>query len=160
MDHIVYVDVDAKELEKLTLGTRTMIIRRAKEVPCGTVNPGDTLYFIYDGDRLIRARATVKDMLYTDELTEKTSASLLHAYQNQLQLTRKEMTRWTRKQYLVLITVENTTPVRPFAVDRGNHKDRGAWLPVGDIRTVKIPGWSPWLARKRVYRDIDLISDR
>jgi hypothetical protein len=160
MDHIVYVDVDAKELEKLTLGTRIMIIRSAKEVPFGTVNPGDTLYFIYDGDRLIRAWATVKDLLYTDKLTEKTSASLLQTYQDQLQLTRREVARWTRKQYLVLITVENTTLVRPFAIDRGICQGRGAWLPVGDIRRVKTSGWSPWLARKRVYRDIDLISDR
>ena len=99
-------------------------------------------------------------MLYTNELTEKTSASLLQAYQDQLQLTKKEMERWKRKQYLVLITVENTALVRPFAVDRGNYQGRGAWLPVGDIRKVKIPGWSPWLARKRVYRDIDLISDK
>jgi len=77
MDHIVYVDADAKELEKLTSGTRTMIVRRAKDVPCGTVNPSDTLYFIHDGDRLIRARATVKDVLHSDKLTEKTSARLL-----------------------------------------------------------------------------------
>jgi hypothetical protein len=159
MDHIVSVDVDARELEKLALGTRTMLVRRANEVPYGTVNPGDTLYFTYDGDRLIRAKATVKDLLYTDKLTEKTSVGLLQAHQDQLQLTRKEMARWTRKQYLVLITVENTTLVKAFAVDRGNCEGRGAWLPVGDIRRVKIPGWSPWLARKRVYRDIVLISD-
>jgi hypothetical protein len=159
MDHIVYADIDAKELEKLVLGTRTMIVRRVKEVPYGTVNPNDTLYFIHDGDRLVRAKATVRDVLYPGKLTERASTYLLQAYQDHLQLTRKEMERWTRKRDLVLITVENITRVRPFAVDKGDHINQGAWLPVSDIRTVKIPGWSPWLARKRVYRDIDLISD-
>ena len=160
MDHIVYVDVDAKELEKLILGTRTMIVRRAEEVPYGTVNPSDTLYFIYDGDRLIRARATVKDVLYSDQLTEKTSASLLQAYQGQLQLTKKEMERWVRKQYLVLITVENTTPIKPFAVDRSNYGGQDNWLLVGDIQKVMTSRWSPWLRGKRVYKDVDLISDK
>jgi hypothetical protein len=160
MDHIVYTDVDARELERLILGTKTMIVRRAKEVPCETVNPHDTLYFIHDGDRLVRAKAAVKDVLYSGELTERASTYLLQAHQDQLQLTKKEMERWKRKRDLVLIAVENITLVRPFAVDRSAYKGQGTWLPVGDIRTVKISGWSPWLARKRVYRDIDLISDR
>ena len=160
MDHIVYVDADAKELEKLTSGTRTMIVRRAKDVPCGTVNPSDTLYFIHDGDRLIRARATVKDVLHSDKLTEKTSARLLHTYQDQLQLTRREMERWARKQYLVMISVENTTPLKPFAVDRSNYVSQDNWLPVGSIRKVRTSRWSPWLRGKRVHKDADLISDK
>ena len=160
MDHIVYVDVDAKELEKLISGTRTMIVRRAKEVPYGTVNPSDTLYFIYDGDRLIRARATVKDVLHSDKLTEKTSARLLQTYQDQLQLTRREMERWVRKQYLVMISVENTTPIKPFAVDRSNYGGQDNWLPVGSIRKVMTSRWSPWLRGKRVYKDADLTSDK
>jgi hypothetical protein len=160
MDHIVCIDPDAKELDKLLLGTRTMIVRRAKEVPFGTVNPGDTLYFIYSGGCLIRARTTVKDLLYSDQLTAKTSASLLQAYQDQMQLTRREMERLVRKQYLVLIAVENTTPIRPFAVDRSNYEGQGDWLPVGDIRKVMTLRWSPWLRGKRVYKDVDLISDK
>jgi hypothetical protein len=124
MDHIVYLDPDAKELDKLLLGTRTMIVRRAKEVPFGTVNPGDTFYFIYSGDWLIRARTTTKDVLYSDQLTEKTSATLLQVHQDQLQLTSWEMERWIRKQNLVLIALENTTPIAPFAVDRGNYVAR------------------------------------
>jgi hypothetical protein len=139
MDHIVCVDPDAKELDKLLLGTRTMIVRRAKEVPFGTVNPGDTL---------------------SDQLTEETSATLLQAHQDQLLLTKREMERWVRKQNLVLIAVENTTPIKPFAVDRSNYARQDVWLPIDDIRKVKTPGWSPWLARKRVYEDADLISDK
>ena len=160
MDHIVCLDPDAKELDKLLLGTRTMIVRRAKEVPFGTVNPGDTLYLVYSGDWLIRARTTVKDVLYSDQLTEETSAVLLQACQDQLQLTKREMERWIRKQYLALIAVEDTTPIKPFAVDRSNYVAQDEWLPVGDIRKVMVLRWSPWLRGKRVYRDADLISDK
>ena len=160
MDHIVCIDPDTKELDKLLLGTRTMIVRRAKEVPFGTVNLGDTLYFIYSGGCLIRARATVKDLFYSDQLTVKTSASLLQAHQDQMQLTSREMERWIRKQYLVLIPVQNTTLIKPFAVDRSNYEGQGDWLPVGDIRKVMTSRWSPWLRGKRLYRDVDLISDK
>jgi hypothetical protein len=159
MDHIVCLDPDSKALDKLLLGTRTMIVRRAKEVPFGTVNPGDTLYFVYSDDRLIHARTTVKDVLYSDQLTQETSATLLQAHQDQLQLTSREMERWIRKQYLVLIAVENTTPIEPFAVDRSNYVAQDEWLPVGDIRKVMTSRWSPWIRGKRVYKDADLISD-
>jgi hypothetical protein len=159
MDHIVCLDPDFKELDKLLTGTRTMIVRRAKEVPFGTVNAGDALYLISSGDSLIRARATVKDVLYSDQLTEETSAALLQAYQDQLYLTKRETERWIRKQYLVLITVENTAPIEPFAVDRSNYVTQDEWLPVGDIGKVMVSRWSPWLRGKRAYRDSDLISD-
>jgi hypothetical protein len=159
MDHIVYLDPDAKELDKLLLGKRTMLVRRAKEVPFGTVNPDDTLYFAYGGDRLIRARSTVKDVLYSDQLTEETSAKLLNSYRDQLHLTRREMERWVRRQYLVLIALDNTIPIEPFVVDRSNYENQDDWLPVGDISKVMTSKWSPWLRAKRVYRDADLISD-
>ena len=145
MDHIVCLDPDVKELDKLLMGTRTMIVRRVKEVPVGTVNPGDLLYLITDGDSLIRARATVKDLVYSDQLTEETSVALLQAYQKQLQLTKRETERWIRKHYLVLIAVENITSIEPFAVDRSNYVAQDEWLPVGDIRKVMVLRWSPWL---------------
>jgi len=43
------------------------------------------------------------------------------------------MERWARKQYLVMISVENTTPLKPFAVDRSNYGSRDNWLPVASI---------------------------
>jgi hypothetical protein len=47
MDHVVYVDAKAKELEELIAGTKTMIIRGAtgRKLPYGRVNMGDILYF-------------------------------------------------------------------------------------------------------------------
>jgi hypothetical protein len=159
MDHIVCLDPDANELDKLLMGTRTRIVRRTKEVPVGTVNPGDVLYLINGGESLIRARTTVQDVFYADQLTEETSAALLQAYQDQLQLTKRETECWIRKRNLALIAVENTTPIEPFAVDRSNYVAQDEWLSVGDIRKVMASKWSPWLRGKRVYKDADLISD-
>ena len=48
MDHVVYLDAGAKELENLVNGNKAMILRGADErkLPHGNVNEGDMLYFI------------------------------------------------------------------------------------------------------------------
>ena len=45
MDHIVYLDTKAQELEKLLAGEKSMIVRGAtgRKLPHGRVHPGDTL---------------------------------------------------------------------------------------------------------------------
>jgi len=45
MDHIVYLDAKAKEFEKLSEGSKTMIIRGAagRKLPHGRVSQGDIL---------------------------------------------------------------------------------------------------------------------
>ena len=48
MDHVVYLDTKAKELDKIGSGDKTMIIRGAtgRKMPYGRVNAGDVLYLI------------------------------------------------------------------------------------------------------------------
>ena len=48
MDHVVYVDAKANEMERLLSGEKSMIIRGAagRKMPHGRVESGDTLYLI------------------------------------------------------------------------------------------------------------------
>ena len=48
MDHVVYVDAKANELEQLLAGSKRMIVRGAagRKLPHGRVHAGDTLYLI------------------------------------------------------------------------------------------------------------------
>lgn len=58
MDHIVYVDAKAKEMDKLLSGEKTMVIRGAagRKVPHGRVNVGDILFFINNnGEGIVKA---------------------------------------------------------------------------------------------------------
>jgi hypothetical protein len=162
VDHVVYVDADAKELEKLIHGIKTMIVRGSAEgkVPYGRVNPGDALYLIGSGDyadRLVCARATVTDVLNVDTLVGKPATELLQAHQHQLQLTKKEMARWSRKRYLVLITVADVMLIDPFSIDRSNYGSIDNWLPVGDIQRVMVR--PSRFREKRFYRDADLLPN-
>ena len=59
MDHVVFVDPKAEELEKLIAGTKTAILRGAtgRKMPYGRVNPGDSLYLMRNnGEGLVRAQ--------------------------------------------------------------------------------------------------------
>ncbi len=141
MDHIVYVDAKANELEKLLDGTKTTIIRGAagRKMPHGRVNPGDVLYLIKNNaERLIRAKAKVKNIFNSEKMTKEESAQLVSENQEKLQLTTHQKKRWAGKRYLVLIEVSEVSEIEPFSIDKSEYGNMDDWLPVEDIRQVKI----------------------
>ena len=140
MDHVVYVDTKARELEKLLAGEKTMIVRGAtgRKLPHGRVHPGDRLFFIQNkGDGMVRARAIVTTAFHSDKLTEGQSEDVLKNNQPKLSLTPEQMQRWAGKRYLVLIEVKDVHPLEPFVIDRSAYGNMDDWLPVEDIETVK-----------------------
>ena len=142
MDHVVYLDAKARELNQLLAGDKTMIIRGAagRKLPHGRVFPGDTLYFIENNaDGQIRARGVVKTAIHTDKLTPDESARLIAEYQPGLQLTSEQIERWSGKRYLVLIEVEAVATIAPFPIDKSRYGNMDDWLPVGDIQSVTLP---------------------
>ncbi|MFZ5807947.1 MAG: hypothetical protein ACOY16_01580 [Chloroflexota bacterium] len=141
MEHVVYLDTQAEEMENLLAGRKTMIIRGAagRKLPYGRVNPGDILYFLNnDGKGLVQARAKVSQVLNSELLTPEASQKLLADHQDALQLTKKQQQRWSGKRYLVLITVETIQQLAPFQIDRSGYGNMDDWLPVGDINSVRI----------------------
>jgi hypothetical protein len=140
MDHVVYVDAKAKELEKLLTGTKTMIVRGAtgRKLPHGRVQTGDCLFFIENnGDGQVRASAVVSEVSNSDKLTEEQSVALVKASKPKLDLTPEQFRRWAGKRYLVLIEVKDIHTVKPFAIDRSQYGNMDDWLPVGEIKNVK-----------------------
>lgn len=140
MDHVAYVDVKVKELQKLLQVEKSMIIRGAagRKMPYGRVEPGDRLYFIEnDGSGLVRAKAGVVSVLNSEKLSREESEALVESKQAQLQLTPKQFKRWAGKRYLVLIEVHQTEECAPFRIDRSDYGNMDDWLPVGSIDSVK-----------------------
>jgi len=137
MDHVVYVDTIAKELEALIEGKKTMIVRGAagRKVPHGKVNVGDTLYFIRNNaEGTLQAKAEVIDVHYSDKLNAEESMSLLNNNQNKLQLTEKQYKRWGGKRYLTLITIKDIQKIDTLAFDRNRFSNSmDDWLIIGDI---------------------------
>lgn len=140
MDHIVYLDYKAKELENLRKGLKTMIIRGAmgRKLPYGKVNTGDKIYFIENkGDGLIKAEATVAEVYNSEQLTKEESIALVSNNQDKLLLDKGLLTRFGGKRYIVLITVKDFCEIDPFKIDRSEYGNMDDWLPVGNVEKVK-----------------------
>ncbi|NLP09161.1 hypothetical protein GX408_02065 [bacterium] len=141
MDHIVYVDAKQGELEKLLCGTARMLVRGAtgRKLPYGRVQLGDRLFFVQnDGKCLAQACAEVTMVWNSSPLSAEESRKVIEGNQEQLQLSPKQLQRWSGKRFLVLIGLGQVTPTTPFTIDRSNFGNMDDWLPVGDIEQVKI----------------------
>ncbi len=139
MDHVVYLDVQAKELENLLAGSKAMIIRGAtgRKLPHGRVDVGDMLYFINNNaEGAVRAKAKVRSVFHSEKMTEDESRVLVEKNQSKLRLTEKQMKRWAGKRYIVLIEVADVQEVPPFAIDKSNYGNMDDWLPVEKIDSV------------------------
>lgn len=141
MDHVVYLDAQANELENLLAGNKTMIVRGAtgRKLPHGRVHAGDMLYFINNNaEGTVRAKAEVKSAFHSEKMNEEESRTLVEKNQSKLRLTDKQMKRWAGKRYIVLIEVADVREIQPFAIDKSNYGNMDDWLPVEKINSVAV----------------------
>jgi len=141
MDHVVYLDAKAKELEILLSGKKTMIVRGAtgRKLPYGRVSSGDVLYFINNNaEGVVKAKAKAKRVINSDRMSKEESVALVEGYQDKLQLTVKQFKRWAGKRYIVLIEVEEVEQLAPFPIDKSEYGNMDDWLPVEDIESVRV----------------------
>lgn len=141
MDHVVYLDTKAKEMENLLSGKKTMIIRGAagRKLPYGRVEVGDELYFINNNaEGEVRAKAIVTSVFNSDQMTTDESKTLVSKHQNKLQLTDQQIKRWAGKRYLVLIEIKAVKKIKSFTIDKSDYGNMDDWLPVEKIEKIKI----------------------
>ena len=141
MDHVVYLDAKANEMESLIDGKKTMIIRGAtgRKMPYGRVNEGDVLYFINNNaEGVIKAKAKAKKVINSEKMSKEESVALVEGYQDKLLLTDNQFKRWAGKRYIVLIEVEEVGQLVPFPIDKRDYGNMDDWLPVEDIERIKI----------------------
>jgi hypothetical protein len=139
MDHVVYLDAKAHELENLINGTKSMIIRGAqgRKLPHGIVNEGDILYFINNnGEGEVKARGIVSSVYNSGKLSVEESFVTVIQNQDKLQLPDIQFEKWAGKRYLVLIEIHEIEVIDPFRIDRSNFTNMDDWLPVGKIEMI------------------------
>lgn len=140
MDHVVYLDAKANELEKLFNGSKSMIIRGAtgRKLPYGRVNEGDNLYFINNNSEgVVKAKAIVDSVFNSDKLSTEESVALVEKHQDKLNLSESQLKKWAGKRYVVLIGLKKIEEVESFAIDKSNYGNMDDWLPVEKIGSVK-----------------------
>jgi hypothetical protein len=139
MDHVVYLDAKANELEKLLDGSKTMIIRGAtgRKLPYGRVNKGDILFFINNNaEGTVKAKSIVDSVFNSDKMSTEESVALVKKHQDKLNLSENQFKKWAGKRYIVLIELKKTEEVKSFAIDKSNYGNMDDWLPVEKIDTV------------------------
>ncbi len=139
MDHIVYLDSSAKELQKILSGEKTMIIRASmgKARPYGKVDEGDTLFFVNTSSPWkVKAMADVREVYNSEKMTAEESMELIAEHQENLGLTKEEKARYTGKRYIILIGIENVRSIVPFSISDSIHGGVDDWLVVDSIDEV------------------------
>jgi hypothetical protein len=116
-----------------------MILRGAdvRDLPYGSVNEGDILYFISnEGDGEVKARGSVSYVFNSEKLSVEESFEIIIRNQDKLQLPDNQFEKWAGKKYLVLIGLENIMEIEPFRIDKTRFRYPDDWLPVGNIDVV------------------------
>src|SRR5512136_3244468 len=102
MNHLVFLDTRAGELEKILSGVKCMLVKEFDPVRSSRqpLSPGDTLYFLKDKDDCsLRVKASVVRAFTVINALDEHLTHTLKEFQPRLQLTEDQYNHWsTRKQ--------------------------------------------------------------
>ena len=138
MDHIVFLDHEANELENLVMGNKSMIIRGAADrtIPFGKVSKGDILFLTESrGENIVTASGIVTTVINSGELSCEESYETIIRHQDRLQLPDKQFESIAGSKYLVLIGLTGIRKIEPFRFPKHKLAPENDWISVGNIET-------------------------
>ena len=131
MNHLVFLDIRAGELEKILSGVKTMVIKEfdPAHAPAHPVNPGDSLYFLRNNDDCaVRVKATVVRVLPTEERSDEDLAHILKELQPRLQLTEEQYNYWSAKQRMLLVEFDSAQKIAVIHIASKKITDHSDWI--------------------------------
>ena len=139
MDHLVYLDVESQEFDNLQKNIKDVIIRGAsgRKLPYGRVDINDILYFANNnGEGIIKGRASVKSVYFSEKLETKESEELYDKYNKRAKLKTKATKRFRGKRYMVIIEIESYEDVDNIQFDKTDYNNMDDWLYVDNIKNI------------------------
>lgn len=138
-EHLVYLNKEGKELQKLLAGEKNAIIRGAagrKSPLGGRAKVGDRVYFVETGgDLLVTHRGMIENVIETEKMTPEESQQFVEQHQSELNLSKKQMERWAGKKFLAIYRIAELEAIEPFTYQRG--KDMDDWVITSSIEEIK-----------------------
>ena len=131
MNHLVFLDTRARELEKILSGVKTMLVKAfdPAQTSAHPVCPGDSLYFLRDnGESVVRVRATVTRVLFLSSDSDQDLAHTLKEMQPRLQLTEDQYNHWSAEQQVLLVEFESAHKTGVIHVAPDRIADRSDWI--------------------------------
>lgn len=139
MNHLVFLDAQAGELEKILSGMKTILIKEFDPVQTAMrpVHPGDSLYFLRDKDDwAVRVRATVVRLLYLTNCSDSDLSQALKEMQSRLQLTEDQFNSWSGKRQVLLIEFDSAQKIGVIHIAPNKIADRSDWIAFEDFSLI------------------------
>jgi len=139
MNHLVVLDAQASELEKILSGVKTMLVKEIDPsiAPAHPVHAGDSLYFLRSrNESTLRVKATVIHILpVTTNLDEGISLSLKEM-QSKLQLTENQFNIWSRKKQVLLVEFAAAQKIPAITVAQEKLKEPSPWIAFDEFSLI------------------------
>ena len=139
MNHLVFLDTRAGELEKILSGTKTMLIKEFDPAQTSghPVSPGDSLYFLRNNDeRALRVKATVTRVLSITNNSDQDLSHSLKEMQPRLQLTEDQYNDWSVRKQLLLVEFESAHKIGAIHVAPARIADRSDWIAFEELSPI------------------------
>jgi hypothetical protein len=139
MDHLVFLDTRAGELEKILSGTKTMLIKEfdPAHIPAHPAHPGDSLYFLRDReDYAVRVKATIVRVLYFSSSLDEDLSHTLKEWQPRLQLTEDQYNYWSARKQALLVEFGSAHKIGVIHVAPHKIADRSDWIAFEEFSLV------------------------
>lgn len=139
MNHLVFLDAQAGELEKILSGLKSMVLKEfdsthSAEQP---VKPGDSLYFLRNNDECaVRVKATVVRVLPCENGLNEDISRTLKELQPWLQLTEDQYNRWSTSKRMLFVEFEDAQKISELHIAPGMITDRTRWIGFEEICQV------------------------
>jgi hypothetical protein len=140
MNHLVFLDTGAGELERILSGMKTMLIRESNPAQTAThpVRPGDSLYFLRDQDDCaVRVKATVVRVLRFANCLDEELSHTLKEMQPRLQLTEDQYNYWSARQQVLLVEFESAQKIGMIQVAANEIADRSGWIAFEEFGLIR-----------------------
>jgi hypothetical protein len=131
MNHLVFVDTRAGELERILSGTKTMLIKEfdPAQTTAHPVRAGDSLYFLRDEDDCaVRVKATVTRVRSPTNNSDQDLSHRLAEMQPRLQLTEDQYNYWSAKGQLLLVEFGAAHKIGVIHIAAHKIADRSDWM--------------------------------
>jgi hypothetical protein len=131
MNHLVFLDPKAGELEKILSGTKCMLVKEFDPARATgqTVSPGDSLYFLRNIDECdLRVKANVVRVLFFTKKLNEDLSHYLKEMQPKLQLTEEQYNYWSAKKQVLLVEFESAQKIGVIHLALGEVKDQSDWI--------------------------------
>jgi hypothetical protein len=139
VNHLVYLDTRAGELERILSGVKTMLIKEfgPARTTAYPVRPGDSLYFVRDnGECAVRVKATVTRVLSLTRNPDEDLSRILKELQPRLQLTEDQYNYWSARDQVLLVEFESAHKTGVIHVAPRKTADRSDWVDLEEFGLI------------------------